>query len=180
MVGGAEDFVPADVVEQAARLVVRSFMGFGSDGARQDIRTGFRANSNRSGSTPAQDWANFPDALRAIVGRVRGIAIENRDAVDCMAQHDSPTTLHYVDPPYLPDTRSLDHRNHGYAHELTEADHVRLLPARDLRRHPARLAPRRAADLRRRRQAPDGSFVDQPGRPAGGGAADAVLHADRW
>ena len=116
-----------DLVDRAARLVVRCYMGFGSDGARQDIRTGFRANSNRSGSTPAQDWSNYPDALLAIIERVRGVTIENRDGVACMVQHDSPTTLHYVDPPYLPDTRSLDHRAHGYEHELTEADHVRLL-----------------------------------------------------
>lgn len=121
-----------DTVERARRLVARSFMGFGSDGTRVSATTGFRSNSNRSGTTPAHDWANYPPALAAIVERVIGVVIENRDALACMAAHDGPTTLHYVDPPYLPETRQMDHRDHGYNRELSAEDHHRLLP--ELRR----------------------------------------------
>ena len=121
-----------DAVERARKLVVRSFMGFGSDGHNRDSRrTGFRANSSRPNTTPAHDWANYPDALGRIIERLVGVVIENRDALDCMAQHDGPSTLHYVDPPYLPETRSqkvkLGKRFHVYAHELTPEDHGRLL-----------------------------------------------------
>ncbi len=116
-----------DAIEQSRRLIIRSFMGFGSDGTRIDLSTGFRSASHRSGTTPAHDWSNYPQALSAIVGRLRGVVVENRDALACMAQHDGIDTLHYVDPPYLPETRSLSHRGHGYHHELSDQGHVRLL-----------------------------------------------------
>lgn len=117
-----------DPVEVARCLVVRSFQGFGSDGVNRVTagRTGFRANSNRSGSTPAHDWARYPAALRAVIDRLRGVVIEQRDAVAVMSAHDGPDTVHYVDPPYLASTRSrLDCG--VYAHEMSDADHARLL-----------------------------------------------------
>lgn len=112
----------SDPVECARRLVVRSFMGFGSNGHNQ--ATGFRANSNRSGTTPTHDWMNYPDALSAAVDRLRGVVIENRDAKAVILAHDGPDTLFYVDPPYLPDTRNL---GEDYAHEMTPEQHADLL-----------------------------------------------------
>ncbi len=56
------------------------------------------------------------------------MVIENRAAGEIIAQHDSPETLFYLDPPYVWDTRALDimHGDHGYAHEMTDTDHVAL------------------------------------------------------
>lgn len=111
-------------VEQARRTLVRSFMGFGSAAASGE-GTGFRANSNRSGTTPAHDWKNFPDCLPAIIGRLRGVVIENKDALAVMAQHDTTETLHYCDPPYVHDTRSLGNPycKKGYKFEMSDDDH---------------------------------------------------------
>lgn len=118
-----------DPVEQARRTVARAFMGFGS-AAACGSNTGFRANSNRSGTTPARDWGNFPDSFTIVVQRLRGVVIENRDAVDVVQQHDSPTTLHYVDPPYVHSTRSDKKRGsatgHEYKFEMSDDDHRRL------------------------------------------------------
>lgn len=123
-----------DRIESARRLIIRSFMGFGShahnDMSKGPKTTGFRANSNRSGTTPAHDWAHYPECLGAIVARMRGVIIEHRGALQVMRQHDGPETLHYVDPPYLPETRGRANKydpKHKYRHELTVDDHVELL-----------------------------------------------------
>lgn len=110
-------------LERARRLVVRSFQGFGSNAVHR--KSGFRSNSNRSGTTPAHDWANYPDALAAIVSRLRGVCILCRDAPEVMASHDGPETLHYVDPPYVMSTRT--DAGDDYAHELTDDQHIHLL-----------------------------------------------------
>lgn len=115
-------------VEEARRLVIRSLMGFGSDGFNRDVLTGFRANSNRSGTTPAHDWKNYPDGLATVIERLRGVTIENRPAIQVMQSHDCDEALHYVDPPYLPSTRSGKSRRgklkyHAYRHEMVDQDH---------------------------------------------------------
>lgn len=120
-----------DPIERARRLVVRSFMGFGSDGFNEKVRTGFRASSNRLGGLPAHNWTTLPEMIRAVGQRFRGVIIENRKAIDVMLRHDAADTLHYVDPPYVPDTRSPKSRRgkvryHAYRHELTESDHRHL------------------------------------------------------
>lgn len=115
-------YLPADCpLEQARRTVARAFMGFGSNAHNQ--KTGFRANSNRSWTTPAHDWMNYPDAMAAIIDRLRGVVVENRHALDVMRQHDSTDTLHYVDPPYVADTRN---DGDDYRHEMSDDDHIEL------------------------------------------------------
>ena len=115
-----------DPVEQAMRTITRSFMGFGSASVCGEV-SGFRANSNRSGTTPAQAWRNYPDSLPAAIDRFRGVVIEQRDASEVMCQHDGPDTLCYVDPPYVHETRSGKTRGtvtrKAYKHELTDDQH---------------------------------------------------------
>jgi DNA adenine methylase len=126
-----------DPIERARRLVIRSYMGFGSNAHASSSKghraTGFRANSNRSGTTPARDWFNYPDCLADIVERWRGVIVERRNAFDVIAQHDGPQTLFYLDPPYMHETRSAGAVNHFdikyrmYRYEMSDADHGRLL-----------------------------------------------------
>lgn len=114
-----ESYLPTDdPLEQARRTVARCFMGFGSNAHHRS--TGFRANSNRSNTTPAHDWRNYPDEIPAMIDRLRGVIIENRDACEVMSQHDATTTLHYVDPPYVMASRSDG--GSDYSYEMVESD----------------------------------------------------------
>lgn len=115
-----------DPVEKARRTILRSFAGFGSASTNAQYATGFRANSNRSGTTPAHDWANYPNYITQFTERLQGVIIENRPAIMVMAQHDSPKTLHYVDPPYPHSTRNMKRGNAAYAHEMSDGDHIEL------------------------------------------------------
>lgn len=120
-----------DPVERARRLVVRSFMGFGSCASRRDRTTGFRTGA-RTGEAPAsREWATYADALEAIIRRLQGVAIENLPASAVIAQRDGSDTLFYVDPPYVHATRSPKRTrtapSNGYRFEMSDADHVALL-----------------------------------------------------
>jgi DNA adenine methylase len=119
-----------DPIEQARRTVARSFMGFGSAAATQgksykgqNPLTGFRSNTNHAGTTTVHDWANYPDALLGIIERLRGVVIENRNALDIIPIHDTEKTVFYADPPYLPSVRDY---GADYKYEMSEGDHVKL------------------------------------------------------
>ena len=116
-----------DALEQARRTLLRAWTSFGSAGATRG-RSGMRTYSNPDGRhlAVAPAWARVPDAIPTFVERLRHVIIESRPALDVMQQHDTAATLHYVDPPYLPETRSYDGGRY-YRHELTLADHEALL-----------------------------------------------------
>jgi len=109
-------------LERARRTVIRSFMGFGS-GIQSHHTTGFRANSNRSGSTPAKDWFNLPAAFEMIIERLKGVIIENKDYREVCIQHDGLQTLHFFDTPYVLETRYKGQKTKVYKHEMTDEDH---------------------------------------------------------
>ncbi|CBA14724.1 DNA adenine methylase [Xanthomonas albilineans] len=117
----------SDPVERARRLLIRAQMGFGSAGATKGT-TGFRIDSQRAYGTAQQLWARFPPSLIDVAKRFTGVLIENRPAIEVMQQHDTPQTLHYVDPPYVHSTRVRAAGKAGYyKHEMSEADHQQLL-----------------------------------------------------
>lgn len=118
-------YLPAeDPVERARRLVIRSQMGFGSAGATKG-RTGWRGAKYHMARMG--EWARATEPLRAAAERFSGVVIECREAVDVITAFDGAETLHFVDPPYLHETRSDAARTPAYRHELSEEGHGRLL-----------------------------------------------------
>lgn len=123
-----------DPIERARRTIVRSHMAHGTGGARMDRPTGFRTDGNSATTNVAGEWADLPEALLAVIERMRGVNIEQRPAVELVERHRTPHTLIYLDPPYLPATRSTKSRKpgeryHTYAFEMSVDDHRELLAA---------------------------------------------------
>lgn len=114
-----------DPLERARRTCIRAAMGFGSAGATKAV-TGFRTDTRRKYGTAQHNWAAYPDAIGPIGERFAGVLIENRDAIAVIRDHDGHDTLHFVDPPYVHETRVMRARG-GYRHELDDAGHLALL-----------------------------------------------------
>lgn len=120
-----------DPIEQARRLLVRSHMGHGNNGTRVDNKNGWRIDGVSNTNDVAGQWAGFPVALGQWVERLRGVQLERRPALDLVRKFAVPQALFYLDPPYVPATRSASVRwttgKCAYAHEMQEADHLELL-----------------------------------------------------
>jgi DNA adenine methylase len=120
-----------DPVEAARRLLVRSHMGHGNNGTQVALRNGWRIDGVTNTNDVAGQWSRFPEALRAWIERMRGVQLERRPAQDLIAKFGVPNALIYLDPPYVPSTRSASVRwstgKCGYAHELSLKDHADLL-----------------------------------------------------
>ena len=111
-------------IEQARRTLVRSWFSIGTDAIHRESRSGFRRYTNDAamGTLPIHQWTNYHEQIEAFTGRMKGVLIENDDAAAVLQRNDYPDALHYVDPPYVHDTRSSG----GYSFEMTDTQHREL------------------------------------------------------
>lgn len=107
-------------IEQARRLYFKLWMSRHSGTKGDAGSSSWRRNKTKR--SVARD-IRLPGLLDA-AKRLRLVQIENRDALQLMGEMDSPTTLHYVDPPYLAATRTNKVR---YAVEMNQDDQHRAL-----------------------------------------------------
>jgi DNA adenine methylase len=89
-----------DPLEKARRTIVRSFMGYGTTAilCEGNNHPGFKADEKVVGTAPETTWKNYPHALNAIIERMRGVIIENKNAFDLIKTLDSDQTVFYADP----------------------------------------------------------------------------------
>lgn len=121
-----------DDIERARRMVVRSFMGHGSNAANINRNTGFRANLvNNDRALPSLDWSNLPPSLARVARRFVGVTIERRPAIQVIDRYDGYGVLFYADPPYLHETRSGKRKGAelycAYSVEMDDSDHLEML-----------------------------------------------------
>lgn len=115
---------PYDEVEHARRVWVRLAQGR----AGQLRRTGWRFHTTAAGtgSGMARRLDQYVGRFAAVATRLRSVSLENRDALDVIADYGrDPANLLYVDPPYLGTTRTGS--TDGYALEMRGEDEHRTL-----------------------------------------------------
>lgn len=113
----------SDPIEQARRTIVRSFMGFSSDAATRAHKTGFRSTGLTTGRYVSRDWTNYPISLRMVIERLRGVCLEQIDALHCINKYDTSNTLFYVDPPYMSRVRQQGNEKQNYKFEMNDWEH---------------------------------------------------------
>lgn len=119
-----------DSLERAVKMLVKMQMGHGFRMTGEKV--GWKIDiQGREKAYAAGQWCTLPDVIRQAAERLRGVQIENRPAVEVIRRFYFPNVLIYADPPYLMETRC---GRQQYSHEMTDADHVKLLET--LRDHP--------------------------------------------
>ena len=120
-----------DPIEWARRFYVRAYMSIhgptgtkGSGWRRQKKIT--RNKSEKQGMTPAPISFMRTDHLYLIAERLRGVFIENMEALELISRYDNDKALFYLDPPYPMSTRSTSWRKSAYSCEMSDDQHIEL------------------------------------------------------
>lgn len=110
----------------AVAFLVRNRMSRGGLGESFAWSERLRGKTRPGGPVPGDlnAWDTIREELPRIAGRVKGVGFNCCDAVQLIESNDAPDALVYCDPPYLHETRTA---KKAYAHEMTRADHERLL-----------------------------------------------------
>src|SRR3990167_48397 len=80
-------------------------------------------STKRGMAETCSKWLSCIDMLPQIHARLQRVQIENADFRTILDRYDTPKTLFYCDPPYIPETRKAG----GYTHEITAEDHQELV-----------------------------------------------------
>lgn len=93
-------------------------------GRMKDFAPLSRNRTRRKMNEQVSAWLNAIEGLPAVRDRLARVAILNRPAVEVMRAQDGASTLFYLDPPYVPQTRAAPS---VYRCEMSLADHAAFL-----------------------------------------------------
>lgn len=98
--------------------------------SRQGIGKSFATLSKtrvrRGMNEQASSWLSAVDGLPDVHEMIRPLVVLNSPALDVIRREDTETTLHYLDPPYLPSTRRKGANEYG-PNEMSYEQHAELL-----------------------------------------------------
>lgn len=90
--------------------------------------SGWRFGGPNHDSSVAQGFYAKLDKIAQVANRFKNVQIENKPALELLTQWDNSKTLAYLDPTYMPATRSQKTKSkNDYEHEMTNDDHDALL-----------------------------------------------------
>jgi DNA adenine methylase len=112
-------------IERARRFYVRSWQGR-QPTAPTARASGWRFQRNDNRGTDYLTQWNQTDHLWTVAFRLKKVLIECDEATSIIQRYDTPNTLHYVDPPYVAETRSQSWSDCGYRHEMNHEQHTEL------------------------------------------------------
>jgi DNA adenine methylase len=112
-----------DRIERAVRFFILCRQSM--SGRCKDFAPITRTRTRRGMNEQASAWLKSIDGLPAVHARLQRVVILNRPAVEVIRSQDGPDTLFYLDPPYVPETRSAGEAFGQF--DMTEAQHQELL-----------------------------------------------------
>lgn len=108
-------------VERARRTLIKTWFGMHTKGLKH--KSGFDTRVNSDGyCARTNSFIKVADLIEAFRERLSSVILECVDALDLIDRAFSSTTLTYLDPPYVSNTRS----GKLYRHEMTDNDHRSL------------------------------------------------------
>lgn len=127
----------ADDLERARLFFARCWMSYGGKlGSRSGWRSVWDGSSGpgkRTAKISAVSlWRGLPPRIALAAARLTDAIIENRPAIAAIRQYGGPSTVLYVDPPYLQDVVLANRKApkswaRYYEHEISDSDHRELL-----------------------------------------------------
>lgn len=115
-----------DPIEQARRTLTRSWLIFSAANFAQGTQMTFAGSIDNGIVHRVKEWREWQEHIDSFTSRLREVVVENMTAVEVIRKYDSEDSLFVEDPPYLHDTRVTVNDAAGYAHEMTDLDHVEL------------------------------------------------------
>lgn len=112
-------------LERARKFLVQAM--FAINGVFGKEKGGFsysQSYSRNEKDARVSRWYNLPERIQKVVERLRGVRIENRDALEIIKMFQyRPATLLYLDPPYLGERTegySVDANDEGFHRTMLE------------------------------------------------------------
>jgi DNA adenine methylase len=116
----------ADEVSRAWAFFVAQNQGFGGKARAVGHWGRSIAKIDRGMSEAVNKWRGRLKVLSHWHRRLSRVQIDSIDGVEAIRYWDTPDTVFYVDPPYIPESRA-DYQTVRYHHEFPLEDHQRLV-----------------------------------------------------